>query len=99
MKLKRGDKVIVITGKDKGKSGEISRAFPATNRVLIGGVNVRKVHQKPRRGGEKGQIVEKNFPIHASNVMLTEGGKKVRPGMKMIDGKKIRISKKTGNAI
>ncbi len=100
MKLKKGDKIIVITGKDKGKSGVIDRVFPSQNRVLISGVNVRKVHQKPRKSGEKGQTVEKNFPIHASNVMIVDAsGKRTRVGKKIVDGKMIRISKKSGNAI
>ena len=99
MKLKRGDKVIVITGKDKGKSGTIDRVLPVANRVLVSGVNIRKVHQRPRRSGEVGQIIEKNFPVHASNVMILEGNKRVRVSTKMLDGKKVRISRKSGNAI
>ena len=100
MKLKKGDKIIVITGKDKGKSGVIDRVLPRENRILISGVNVRKVHQKPRKSGEKGQTIEKNFHIHASNVMIVDGsGKRTRVGMKIVDGKRIRISKKSGNAI
>jgi large subunit ribosomal protein L24 len=99
MKLKKGDKVIVITGKDKGKSGVIDKAIPSANRIVVSGVNIRKVHQRPRKGGEKGQIIEKTMPIHASNVMLVEGNKRVRAGKKVIDGKKIRVSRKSGNAI
>lgn len=62
--------MIVITGKDSGKTGTVERAFPAESRVLVSGVNVRKVHEKARRTGAKGQIVEKIMPIHVSNVML-----------------------------
>ena len=99
MKLKKGDKVLVITGKYKGRSGVIELAMPKEGRVVVNGVNVRKIHQRPRRAGERGQIVEKNMPIQVSNVMLVEGNKRVRVGKKMVDGKKIRISRKSGNAI
>lgn len=68
MKIKKDDKVIVITGKDKGKSGTVVKAIPKENKVIVSGVNVLKVHQKPRKSGEKGQIVDKNMPIHVSNV-------------------------------
>lgn len=68
MHIKKDDKVIVLTGKDKGKTGSVTRAIPKENRVVVSGVNVLKVHQKPRKGGEKGQIIDKTMPIHASNV-------------------------------
>lgn len=99
MKLKKGDKVIVITGKDKGKSGVIDKAIPSADRVVVSGVNVRKVHQRARRAGEKGQIIDKTMPIHVSNVMLVEGNKRVRVAQKVVDGKNVRISRKSGNAI
>jgi len=67
MHVKKGDKVIVLAGKDKGQSGAIVRAFPRTNQVLVEGVNVKKVHKKGKTRG-KGQVVEKTFPIHVSNV-------------------------------
>ena len=68
MKVKKGDNVIVITGKDKGKSGKILRAFPKLSQVLVEGVNAKKVHERSRKKGGKGTMVEKNFPIHVSNV-------------------------------
>jgi large subunit ribosomal protein L24 len=68
MHVKKGDSVIVLSGKDKGKSGKILRAFPKENAVLVEGVNIKKVHQKRKAGGKKGEIIEKAFPIHASNV-------------------------------
>ena len=68
MKIKKDDKVIVLTGKDKGKSGTVSKSFPKENKVIVSGVNVLKVHQKPRKGGEKGQIIDKAMPIHVSNL-------------------------------
>lgn len=72
MHVRKDDNVIVITGKDKGKSGKIAQAFPKENKVLISGVNVQKRHMRARRGGKKGEIVEKAMPIHASNVKKTK---------------------------
>ena len=68
MHIKKDDKVIVLTGKDKGKTGTVLKSMPKEGRVVVSGVNVLKVHQKPRRSGEKGQIVDKTMPIQASNV-------------------------------
>ncbi|MFZ2621180.1 MAG: 50S ribosomal protein L24 [Minisyncoccia bacterium] len=79
MKIKKDDKVIVLTGKDKGKTGVVSKAFPKENRVIVSGINVLKVHQKPRRSGEKGQIIDKAMPIHVSNVKLSEKKTKQKP--------------------
>lgn len=67
MHIKKGDKVTVITGTDKGKSGTVTKALPRDNRVVVEGINVRKKHKKAR-GSAKGQIVEMAMPIHASNV-------------------------------
>jgi len=68
MRIKKGDKVIVITGKDKGKSGVILKAFPKTSQVLVEGVNKKKLHKKPKKSNEKGKIIEQAAPIHVSNV-------------------------------
>jgi len=68
MKIKKGDKVIVITGKDKGKSDVILKAFPKTCQVLVEGVNKKKLHKRPRKSNEKGKIIEQATPIHVSNV-------------------------------
>jgi len=68
MHVKKGDKVIVTTGKDKGKSGAIVRAYPKMDQVLVEGVNIKKVHERARGKAGKGQIIEKPFPIHVSNV-------------------------------
>ncbi|MBI1974466.1 MAG: 50S ribosomal protein L24 [Candidatus Zambryskibacteria bacterium] len=70
MKVKKGDDVIVLAGQDKGKTGKILRAFPKLDRVLVEGVNVKKVHQRAKKSGGKGSIVEKSFPIHVSNVKI-----------------------------
>lgn len=99
MKIKKGDNVIVITGKDKGKSGKVVDIFTKKELVLLDGVNVIKKHQKPRKSGQKGQIVERAMPIHISNVALLEGSKKVRAGYIKKGEKKVRVSKKTGKEI
>jgi len=72
MKIKKGDKVTVITGKDKGKSGVVLKSFPKDNLVLIEGVNKKKVHQRARKSNEKGKIIEKDMPVHVSNVKLAK---------------------------
>jgi large subunit ribosomal protein L24 len=71
MKIKKGDKVTVISGKDKGKNGVVERAFPKLDRIIVGGVNVVKKHVRSKKSGTKGQIVERPMPIHVSNVKKT----------------------------
>ena len=68
MHVKKDDKVIVVKGKDKGKSGTVVKSFPKENKVIVSGLNLAKVHQKARKAGEKGQMVDKAMPIDASNV-------------------------------
>jgi len=101
MKLKRGDKVIVIAGKDKGTVGTIQKSFPKLNRVVIDGVNTRKKHQKPTQANPDGQIVEIYAPIDVSNVAYYDekSKKAVKIGYKVVDGKKVRVNKKTGKEI
>lgn len=100
MKVRKGDNVVVIAGKSRGKQGAIVRAFPKKDLVLIDGINVMKRHQKTRRQGQKGQVVERPFPIHVSNVALVDSkGKAVRVGYKVEDGKKTRVSHKTGSKL
>lgn len=70
MHVKKGDSIIVLAGKDKGKTGKILRAFPRENLVLVEGVNVKKVHERAKKSGAKGTIIEKTFPIHVSNVKI-----------------------------
>lgn len=72
MHIKKGDNVIVLTGKDKGKKGNVLKSFPASNKVLVEGVNKFKKHQRARKRGEKGQVIEIEMPIHASNVKLNK---------------------------
>ncbi len=68
MKVKKGDNVTIIAGKDKGKKGKIVRAIPKLNKVIVEGANMLKKHQRPRRTGEKGSIIEVAMPLHVSNV-------------------------------
>jgi large subunit ribosomal protein L24 len=68
MKIKKGEKVIVITGKDKGKSGVVVKAFPKTSQVLVEGINKKKLHKRAKKSGEKGKIIEQATPVHVSNV-------------------------------
>jgi large subunit ribosomal protein L24 len=70
MKIKKDDNVIVLAGKDKGKTGKVIKAMPKENRVVVAGINMFKKNQRPRQQGQKGQIVEKNGSIHVSNVAL-----------------------------
>jgi large subunit ribosomal protein L24 len=72
MHVKKGDKVIVLTGKDKGQTGEVVLAMPKENKVVVAGVNKSKRHQRTKKQGGKGQIVEKEMPIHASNVAVSK---------------------------
>ncbi|MFN3258311.1 MAG: 50S ribosomal protein L24 [Ilumatobacter sp.] len=100
MKLKKGDTVEVITGKDKGKQGEIEHVFPKKNQIIVQGVNTASKHSKPSRANEQGGIIDKDMPIDASNVMLVHGGKKVRVGYKINDdGTKVRIARPSGEQI
>lgn len=101
MNIKKDDKIIVISGKDKGKTGSVVRAIPSENKIVIAGVHVLKVHTRARKSGEKGQIIEKAMPIHVSNVMLLDpkSGKGTRVGSKMDGKKKVRVAKKSGQTI
>ena len=101
MKLKKGDEVEVIAGKDRGKRGRISSVLPGEDKVVVDGVNVMKKHRKARRDGAKGERVEMPFPIHVSNVMLVcpHTGKPTRIGYAMEGGEKVRISRKSGKQI
>ena len=76
MHVKKNDNVTVLTGKDKGKTGKILKAFPREDKVLVEGVNIKKVHKRAKKSGGKGEIIEKAFPIHVSNVRKTAEKKK-----------------------
>ncbi|MBR5129805.1 MAG: 50S ribosomal protein L24 [Alphaproteobacteria bacterium] len=101
MKIKKGDQVIVITGRDKGKTGEVTKAMPKENKVLVSGINLVKRHTKPTQENAGG-IVSKELPIHVSNVALIDpkSGKATRVGIKVEkDGSKVRVAKKSGEVI
>jgi large subunit ribosomal protein L24 len=99
-RIRKGDTVVVITGRDKGKTGEVIRVLPKENRAVVRGVNVVKRHQK-QTARAQGGIVTKELPIHLSNIALTdENGKPTRVGFrKNDDGNKVRYAKRTGVVI
>ena len=100
MKLKKGDNVVVIAGKDKGSEGEVVRVMPSKNQVIVNGINRAKKHTKPNRVQQQGGIIDRDMPIDASNVMLVHKGKPTRVGYKIQgDGTKVRIAKRTGEVI
>lgn len=101
MKLKKGDNVIVISGKDKGKKGKIVRVLPKENKIILEGLNMTKRHQRPRKSGEKGSIKNIEMPINASNVMVVDPktGKGSRIGKKKVGEKMVRIARKSNQEI
>jgi large subunit ribosomal protein L24 len=101
MKIKKGDQVVVITGKDKGKKGEVLRAIPTEQRVVVSGINVVKKHTKPSQFAAGG-IEDKELSLHVSNVALADPkkGTATRIGFKTLkDGKKVRVAKKSGETL
>lgn len=100
MKIKKGDTVVVITGKDKGQEGEVVQVFPADNKIIVNGINTAKKHQKPKKSNQQGGIIDRDMPIDASNVMLVHKGKPTRVGYQLqSDGTKVRVAKRTGEVI
>ena len=99
MKLKTGDKVVVIAGKDKGKEGKIVAVDKKNNRVMVEGVNMVSKHTKPNAQNQQGGIVHQEGPIDASNVMYIHKGTATRVGFKMDGDKKVRVAKSTGEVI
>ena len=99
MNIKKGDKIIVISGKDKGKQGKVIRVFPEDMRVIVENVNLKKKHQRPKAAGKKGEKIEVARPMPVSNVALIckSCGKRTRISSKVISGKKIRMCKKCGS--
>ena len=98
MNIKKDDKVIVLSGKDKGKQGKILVADPKAEKVIVEGVNVATKHQKPQKQGQEGGIIKVETPIYVSKVMLVcpKCGKPTRVAHKIADGKKVRVCKKCG---
>lgn len=101
MKIKTGDTVIVLSGDDKGKIGKVLKAMPKENKVLVEGVNAAKKHVKPSQANPQGTVKDINLPIDASNVAVVDSktNKATRIGYKTVDGKKVRIAKKSGTEI
>ena len=101
LKIRKGDRVIVRTGRDKGKAGQVLNVLPAENRAIVQGVNIARRHQK-QTPSQEGGIVSKEMPIHISNLGLADPktGKPTRVGYKMLgDGKKVRVAKRSGEVI
>jgi large subunit ribosomal protein L24 len=98
LKIKKGDKVVVIAGKDKGKQGEVLSVIPSENRAVVSGVNIARRHTK-QSASQEGGIIAKSLPIHISNIALRDpkDGKPTRVGYKTLaDGKKVRVAKRSG---
>ncbi len=101
MKVKKNDTVLVLTGKDNGKTGKVLRAIPGDNKIVVDGVNVQKKHKKARSAQETSGIVEQAGPIDASNVLVVcpACGKATRVAHAEVDGKKVRVCKKCGKPL
>jgi large subunit ribosomal protein L24 len=100
-KIRKGDTVIVLSGKDKGKTGEVVRAIPKASKVVVSGVNVHARHRKPTQTSPQGGIERKEAPLHVSNVAIADPktGKPTRVRFEERDGKKVRVAAKSGELI
>ncbi len=99
-KIKKGDRVVVLTGKDKGREGVVSKVLPKESRVVVGGINMVQRHTRPTQFDPQGGIKNKEAPIHVSNVALVDSkGKPTRVGFRMDGDKKVRFAKTTGEVI
>lgn len=99
LKIKKGDTVKVIAGKNKDKEGKVVSVDAKSNRIIVEGVNMVKKHTKPSAANQNGGIIEKEAPIDISNVMYVHKGKPTRIGFQFKDGKKVRVAKSTGDVI
>ena len=101
MNVKKGDEVIVIAGKDKGKTGKVVQVIPSQDKVVVEGVNVATKHQAPRRQGDEGGIIHVEIPMYVSKVQLVcpKCGKATRVGHRINDGEKVRVCRKCGEEI
>ncbi|HLP68266.1 MAG TPA: 50S ribosomal protein L24 [Rhizobium sp.] len=98
-KIRKGDKVVVLTGKDKGRSGEVIQVMPKEDRAVVRGVNIVKRHQRQTQSQEAG-IINKEASVHLSNLaVMDKDGKPTRVGFKVVDGKKVRVAKRSGDVI
>jgi large subunit ribosomal protein L24 len=99
-KIKKGDKVVILSGKDKGRTGEVVKAMPKEGKVVVSGINVHARHRKPSQTNPQGGIERKEAPLHVSNVAIaTADGKPTRVRFEERDGKKVRVAAKTGELI
>jgi large subunit ribosomal protein L24 len=100
LKIKKGDKVVVLSGKDKGKSGEVTKSFPKDAKVIVSGVNIATRHRKPSQANPEGGLEKREAPMHVSKVAIaTADGKPTRVRFETQDGKKVRVAVKTGEKI
>lgn len=99
-KIRKGDKVVVLTGKDKGRTGEVVQVMPKEDRAVVKGINLVKRHQRQTQTQEAG-IITKEASIHLSNIAIADpkDGKPTRVGFKVVDGKKVRVAKRSGEVI
>ena len=99
-KIKKGDRVVILSGKDKGRTGEVVKAMPKEGKVVVSGINVHARHRKPSQTNPQGGIERKEAPLHVSNVAIaTADGKPTRVRFEERDGKKVRVAAKTGELI
>ena len=99
-KIKKGDRVVVLTGKDKGREGSVTKVWPKEARVLVSGLNMVQRHTRPSQGDPQGGIKNKEAPLHVSNVAVVDSkGKPTRVGFRMDGDKKVRFAKTTGEVI
>jgi large subunit ribosomal protein L24 len=101
MKIRRDDEVLVIAGKDKGKTGRVLRVDSAKEKIFVEGLNIVKRHQRPNQMGQQGGVIEKEGPLHVSNVALLDpkDGKPTRIGIDREDGRRFRVAKRSGQRI
>ncbi len=99
-KIKKGDRVILLTGKDKGRSGPVTKVMPKEGRVIVGGLNLVQRHTRPTQGDPNGGIKTKEASVHVSNVAIVDSnGKPTRVGFRIDGDKKVRVAKTTGEVI
>jgi large subunit ribosomal protein L24 len=100
-KIKKGDTVVILSGKDKGKTGEVTKSLPKDGKLVVAGVNIITRHQKPTQANPQGRLVRREAPLHASKVALADPktGKPTRVRFETKDGKKVRVAVKSGETI
>ena len=99
-KIKKGDRVVLLAGKDKGRTGNVTKVMPKDSRVVVAGLNMVQRHTRPSQGDPQGGIKHKEASVHVSNVAIVDSaGKPTRVGFKIEDGKKVRVAKTTGEVI